>query len=233
MRHIYFILLFLLSAASRVTGQDTTFTRAPTNRYLASEQIKALKLGALVVRLKTNDKSVEAYRRAGQTELADKITIEREKQNQKIAEAFKYYFTFCKVYFIYAKNTESLLKREPKIFLNEKLELDTTIKLTEDYFLIAEYGSYTTNERVDEYHYSGVYKTQPSNSTASSSALVVIDTTLNQLQEPFPFYEPVYLGGFIKSVEQLSHNMEKSYSNFTYKEQLNREKMKKRAIPKN
>jgi len=224
--HILLLLLVFLRCAV-VYGQDSLFNAVPTNQYLAAEEIKGLKHGALVVRLKTSDKSVDAYRKAGQEELAQKITAQREAENLKIAEAFKYYFKFCKVYFIYAKNTEALLKGKPGIFLNDALQPDTTIKLTESYFLIAEYGSYTQNERTDDYHYSGVYKTEPSTSTASTSALVILDTKLNQLQEPFPFFEPVYLNGFIKAVDHLSMSLEKAYGNTLYKEDVKQLKKKK------
>ena len=221
-----FTFLFLLGIGCTY-GQDSLFNRLPTNQYVAAEQIKALKHGALVVRLKTNDRSVNAYRSAGKDEIADRMIAERHTQNLKIEEAFKYYFKFCKVYFIYAKNTDALLKRQPGIFLNEALQADTNIKLTEDYFLIAEYGSFTSNERVDEYHYSGVYKTEPSNTTASTSALVILDTSLNQLQEPFPFFVQVYLNGFIKGADQLSLALDKFYNNTLYKEDVKQLKKKK------
>ena len=229
MRSSFFITCLLLITCLLAHAQDSLFRRSPTNAYAAAEQIKALKKGALVVRLKTNDKSLEAYRKAGQNELADKIVAERQVLNQKIVDAFKYYFTFCPVYFIYAKNTDALLKREPNIFLDPQLKPDTSIKLKDDFFLIAEYGSYTSNERVDEYHYSGVYKTEPSNSTASTSALVILDTTLTQLQEPFPFYVPVYLGGFIKGASQMSSNLEKAYFRVLNKEMDNTNDLKRKG----
>ena len=232
MRLQYLITFLLIICVFAAGAQDSLFNRAPTNLYVATQQIKALKNGALVVRLKTNDKSIDAYRKAGKNELADKIIAEREALNQKVADAFRYYFSFCKVYFIFAKNTDALLQRQPYIFLNEKLQIDSTIRLNEDFYLIAEYGSYTQNERVDEYHYSGVYKTEPSNSTASTSALVVLDTTLTQLQEPFPFAVPVYMGGFIKGAEQLSYNMDKAYNRLLYKEDVKEMKKKKSTTTK-
>ncbi len=232
MRYTVIILFLLTQHLCRATGGDTSFTRPATNRYTAAEEIRALKHGALVVRLKTNDKSIEAYRRAGKNELADKIVAERLALNQKISEAFRYYFKFCKVYFIYAKSTEALLKHEPNIFLNENLKPDSSIKLTENYFLIAEYGSTVTNERTDEYHYSGVYNTEPSTSTASNSALVIMDTTLTQLREPFPYTAAVYLGAFIKAVNQLDTQLDKAYYRFKYQEDLDREKLNKSGAPK-
>ncbi len=218
MRTGFLILFWFVITECSAGGIDTSFTRPASNRYYSAQQIKELKHGALIVRLKTNDKSVEAYRNAGQNALADKIVAERNELNLKIAQAFTYYFTFCKVYFIYAKNSEALQKKQPGIFLNDKLEPDTSIKLKESYYLTAEYGSFTTNERVDEYHYSGVNRTQPSTSTAGSSALVIMDSTFNQLQEPFPFVSPVYLGAFIKAAEQLDRQLNKFYTNIDLKE---------------
>ncbi len=228
MRTQIFALFLTCICTVSVYGQDTlAYTRKPTNLYVAAQQLKALKNGALVVRLKTNDKSIAAYRSMGKNELANKIVAEREALNRKISDAFRYNFSFCKVYFIYAKNTDALLKRQPYIFLNENLQVDSSIQLKEDFFLIAEYGSFTTNERVDEYRYSGVYQTQPTNTTASESSYVIMDTTLTQLQEPFPFYVPVYLGSFMKSADQLSNNINKAYVNLLYREENKEMKLKK------
>jgi len=226
------LFLFFCFATCFTSAQDSIPKRVSSNRYYAAQEIKALKHGALIVRLKTNDKSVDAYRKAGQNAIADKIVEDRVALNLKIMDAFKYNFSFCKVYFIYAKNTDALLKHEPNIFLNSNLLPDSTIKLKEDYFLIAEYGSFTENERVDEFHYSGVYTTQPSSSTAGSNALVIMDTTLTQLQEPFPFVVPVYLGGYNKAVEQLDRQLTKSYEHFRYDEAISIEKLKKEEAPK-
>jgi hypothetical protein len=224
--------LLLCFATCYTSAQDSIPTRVSSNRFYAAQEIKALKRGALVVRLKTNDKSVDAYRKAGQNNIADKIVADRLAMNLKIMDAFKYNFTFCKVYFIYAKNTDALLKHQPNIFLNSQLQPDSSIHMKEDYFLIAEYGSFTSNERVDDYHYSGVYHTEPSSSTASTSALVMLDTTLTQLQEPFPFAVPVYLGGYNKAVEQMDRQLTKLYDRFRYEDAINLEKLKKEQAPK-
>ncbi|HWB65090.1 MAG TPA: hypothetical protein VG603_16340, partial [Chitinophagales bacterium] len=165
------------------------------------------------------------------TELADKIMDERRVQNQKIMDAFKNYFDFCKVYFIYAKNTKELLAGRQDIFLNDTLGLDTTIRMKENYYLIAEYGDITSNMRTDEYHYSGVYHTEPSTNTASTSVIFLSDTSLTQLKEPFPFYTEVYLDNYNKAVFNLSKSIAKAYISFLAKEDEKRlrEKLKEDA----
>ncbi|HWB64199.1 MAG TPA: hypothetical protein VG603_11855, partial [Chitinophagales bacterium] len=56
------IAAFLLLIITQLQAQNM-----PTNRDLAVMELKALKNGALVVRLKTNDRSIELYRKAGKT----------------------------------------------------------------------------------------------------------------------------------------------------------------------
>jgi hypothetical protein len=166
-----------------------------------------------VVRLKTNDKSVEAYRRNGQNDVANRIIADRKVQNQKIADAFRKEFDFCKVYFIYASHTGDLLEGKKGIFLNDTLALDAGIELTDSFFLIAEYGTVTANMRADEYHYKNVNKTEASSTTSTSSALFISDTALTQLKEPFPFYQIVLLENYTKAVERLNSALHRFYFN--------------------
>lgn len=182
-----------------------------SNRSIAIQQIRDLKTGALVVRLKTNDRSIESYRKAGQTALAEKLSEERKKQNQKLADAFRTYFDYCKVYFIYARNTDNLLKGKQNIFLNDTLEVDTSIHLTEKYFLIAEYGLITSNMRTDEYHYKSVNQTEATSSASSTSVVFISDTTLTQLKEPFPFYQSVYLDNYTRGVERMNNALHRAF----------------------
>ena len=72
------MLCFLFSIVSAQT--------VSTNRVVASQQIKALKDGALIVRLKTNERSIEAYRKSGRKELAEKLVEDNQKQNQKLRQ---------------------------------------------------------------------------------------------------------------------------------------------------
>ena len=107
----------------------------------ASQTLRMLRNGAVIVRLKTSSKSVDAYRKAGQNEIADRIEADRRKQNEKMYRAFERSFTFCRVYFIYAKETDQFLKGDRGIFLNSKLEHDPAIVLNDTNFVFCEYGS--------------------------------------------------------------------------------------------
>lgn len=199
---------------------------AQNNRDIAVKQITALKDGALVVRLKTNDKSVEAYRRNGQNEVAERIIADRKVQNQKIADAFRREFDFCKVYFIYASSTNELLEGKKGIFLNDTLAADANIQLTDSFYLIAEYGAVTSNMRSDEYHYKNVNKTEATSNTTTSSAVFLSDTTLVQLKEPFPFYQIVILENYAKAVERLNSALHRFYFNRNTNPSLNEQRKK-------
>lgn len=183
----------------------------PSNRTKAIMQINALKSGALVVRLKTNDKSIDAYRNSGRNDIADRMEAERLVQNQKIATAFKTNFDFCPVYFMYSRNTNALLRGEQGLFLNDTLGIDTSIHLKQNFFLFAEYGTVTSNQPGDSYHYSGVNKTEPSTNTMSTSTIFMSDTSLQQLAEPFPFYQVVYLENYAKAIDKLNRALYKFF----------------------
>lgn len=221
MKGLLFVLLFL-NLTGIAQSSDSTSVKSPlsdkevikpTNRTVAIMQINALKNGALVVRLKTNDKSIEAYRNNGRNDIADRMEAERLVQNQKIVTAFKSSFDFCPVYFMYSRNTANLLKGEQGLFLNDTLGVDTTIRLKQTYFLFAEYGTVTSNQPGDAYHYSGVNKTEPSTNAMSTSTIFVSDTTLMQLAEPFPFYQVVYLDNYVKAIDKMNRAFYKFFYN--------------------
>jgi hypothetical protein len=216
MKSTFLSILFCLSAVTSI---------AQYNRTIAYQQIKDLKTGALVVRLKTNDKSVLAYRQSGRNEIADRMVADRATMNRKIITAFRSFLDFCPVYFIYTKNTDDLKTGKNGIFLNDTLAIDTSIYIKENFYLLAEYGSVMANERVDEYHYKGVYTTQESSRVVGQSALVMLDTSNIQLKEPFPFYETVYLDNYNKAVEKFNRGLHKFYINSTMKQEI--KKLKK------
>lgn len=206
---ICFLAFLFLQGAS----QDTLLP----NKMIGYEQLTSLKNGALIVRLKTNDKSVAAYRNSGRTDIANKIIADRKVQNEKIMDAFRSQFDFCKVYFIYATDADEILCGNKGYFLNEKLERDTSLQLKEDYFLFAEYGSVAANMLQDEYHYKNVNKTVATSTLTTSSAIFISDTTLTQLKEPFPFYQTVMLDNYQKAVERLNAALYRVYYRWTMK----------------
>lgn len=202
-----FLILLFAAIAIQATAQDN-----PTNRQQAADQLQQLKNGgAIVVRLKTNDKSVAAYRNNGRPEVADRIERERVVQNKKIMAAFKANFDFCKVYFIYAKNSAELVAGKKGLFLNDDLKEVDSITMNAPFYVFAEYGDVTSNVRTDEYHYDGVHHTEASGTPTSTSAIVISDTTFTQLKQPFPFYQNVMLDNYDKTITRLNNAFHKAY----------------------
>ena len=164
MRYLVIILAVILSNST--FGQENTLSKINTteidskydttaidftvssSRYdslvskeRAAQELKSLKTGTLVVRLKTNDKSVKGYAEAGKQNIANRIIEDRKIQNTAIMRAFKSYYTFSKLLFIYARDTKRFLKGEKGIFLNDALAYEPSIALKDTFFLIAEYGA--------------------------------------------------------------------------------------------
>jgi hypothetical protein len=149
---------------------------------MAENQIMQLKTGTLVVRLKTNERSIAAYRASGNTKLADKLAGENRQRNLYLMLAFINQFNFCRVLFIEAQNTRRLLDREDNIYLNGKLQVDSSIKAPKGFYLIAEFGEAMRTEEAGDPQHSWQSATP-----GSSAALVISDSDLNQLKEPFPY----------------------------------------------
>lgn len=195
MKSLVFVVALLVAGTGLFAQKPSTTPKdSTTNRSLAEKQIDLLHNGTLVVRLKWNERSIQAYRNAGQTKLADKLENEQRERNLHLMRAFLMQFDFCDVLFIKANDAKLLQAGNQAVFLNGRLEVDTNIKLTRPGYLYAEYGTLRTNERVNEYKYD-VKHTKESNTPSTSAALIILDTGLAQLQEPFPFYTVAYASG--------------------------------------
>src|SRR5580704_6746371 len=118
------VMFFLLcSLATACNAQDTLLG----NKALAEQQIGQLHDGVLVVRLKTYGKSIAAYRASGQNKLADKLEKNYRITNLFLMKAYLKILDFYRVLFIKADDSRKLVAHEPYIFLNEKLEVDSSI----------------------------------------------------------------------------------------------------------
>jgi len=187
------LFLFLALASTTSFGQKP----ARNETMLAERQIMMLKNGTLVVSLKNNERSIKAYRNAGNEKLASKLELGYREINLNLVKAFLQYYNFSRVLFIYTSDIHRLLDHEPYVFRNENLEIDSSIYFSYDSFFIAEYGTLLSTERADAYSYQNKGTVETDNAS-STSAIVLMDTSLTQLKEPFPFYSEVFLSmGFL------------------------------------
>lgn len=233
-------LLILLSVICFVSAQKKdsdsagkyAIAKAPkdtiTERDRASQILRNLRDGAIIVRLKTNEKSVEAYRKSGRNNIADKIIEDRKIQNQKLYYAFLNEFKFCRVYFIYANQTKSFMDGNRKVFLNKSLAVDSSIKFTDTTFVFCEYGSVESFSDFENVHSQRILDSIPSQTSTSPSTysgLVFLDKNLQQFYRPFPYVEGVYLDNFTPSVRTLNNELERVYYRLVVRRDFN-EKIK-------
>lgn len=147
--------------------------------------IRALKEGALVVRLQSRSMAIQQLRNSGNGETAELIIKSQREENREIVSAFRQSFNFCTVYFIYADSTEAWLSgNRSGYFLNDSLDVNPSIAMKEPFSLLAEKGTPHQSVAYDE--------TQPNQESSErgylSSAIVIYDQRLRLLKDPFPFY---------------------------------------------
>ncbi|MFT7086485.1 MAG: hypothetical protein ACJAV5_002213 [Vicingaceae bacterium] len=182
-------------------------------KEMAKKDIVLLKEGALLVRLKTSENTIVALRKAGREKQALKDEKWQLTQNQKRVKAFKTYFDFAPVYFFYSDKSDKVRKGDFEgIFLNEKLELDSTIVLSKQNIYTAEYTAIKQDTFIQLSHYEleqigdfqslwvPRYYGQPN---FGFSAFVIKNQNFEQMVEPFPYYSRTNAPGIQKHPEQL------------------------------
>ncbi|HMQ60542.1 MAG TPA: hypothetical protein PKE06_07740 [Flavilitoribacter sp.] len=156
----------------------------------AKTAASALRNGALVVRLVSNQRKTEAFREMlANPELKDKEknrieTLLREtesetrEKNGLIMKIFKAEFKICPVFFMYDSDSRRLLQKETGgFFLNDNLETDPSITLANIPYLVLKFA-YT-----DE------------STTSRAEAMIFMDDQLQDLEAPFPYAFPLSNAG--------------------------------------
>jgi len=198
-----FILFVLLTTYSVAQDDETEYNTADyKNRQqferfykrritIGAWQINQLKAGALVVRLKTNHLLLKELKKAGNLELAEKKRLENEAINLNIIRSYLNRLDFCKVYFIYSNSSDSLLKgKRENIFLDSNLRINPEIKMTENFYLLAE-SDRAYNSSIGFVPEDSARKVfEAGNPTGGEYPIVLKNKYGHQLKKPFP-----YIGG--------------------------------------
>ena len=165
------------------------FTKFRKRRLvIASWQINQLKKGALVVRLKTNKKLIEALKKQGKQELAIQKEAEQLAITKNTILAYTSKLTFCKVYFIYSDFADSLLHGARKgIFLDSSLTINPSIEMSEQFYLIAE-RDYAYNSSIGFVKQDSAKYVFEAGNPVKEMAVVVKNKYGHQLKGPFPYY---------------------------------------------
>lgn len=199
------IILILISFIAHPAFAQQTAPSALKGIDYGRYYIQHLKQGALVVRLNFKSKALTALLKANNSNAANEIRFQQSEANTKIMSAFRKHFKFCPVYFISYDSTLAFVDgRRNSIFLDQDLEIDTSIHPVTDFFLIAETGTLDTQVAPDMNH--------PEQETTQrglmEDALVIRDAKLMLLHDPFPYYvrQQNNWDNRVKKLEKKLHN---------------------------
>ncbi|HSI91228.1 MAG TPA: hypothetical protein VK927_08935 [Adhaeribacter sp.] len=158
-------------------------TQKPNLKERAATQIKDLKDGVLLVRLRTSENAIQKLTEAGNEKMAATIRRQQETSNQRLMQAFRENYTFSPVYFFYSSASQEVKDGNPVgIFLNEDLQPDPAIILPDRNIFVAEITD------LEQYRPDPENPNASINSEISFRALVVRDSALHQLAKPFPYF---------------------------------------------
>jgi hypothetical protein len=169
---------------------DTTYKNFDKLRYkVAYAQINSLKKGALLIRLKTNNRAISKLKSVGNYDLATNLEKETELENKIIMSAYKKEFTFCPVYFFYSESSDSIRKNNLSgIFVDTTLQVNSSIVCNASFFLVAEQdGIY--NSSLGLVPESLAKTARESGSYSRDAPIVVKNKYFIQLHKPFPFFQ--------------------------------------------
>jgi hypothetical protein len=141
------------------------------NKTVSAQQVYMLKNGVLLVRLKTNNTKIEAYKKTNKHKEADDLTEKTQKANKEIIQSFKTHFTFCPVYFFMSDDSENVTTQNwiAVNFVDENL-LPLSLQPQITSFFIAEFGATDTE------------------SGTGMTGLIVKTPDFIQLNKPFPYF---------------------------------------------
>ncbi|MBS1774158.1 MAG: hypothetical protein JST82_14970 [Bacteroidetes bacterium] len=145
--------------------------------------------GVLLVQLAVNSNKVEAFRKAGYTNLVQRVKDESDSANKKMVQDFNDNFKFCPVYYYY--DTNANLIREKKfdgIILDSALQVVENIPalLATRHFQVVRFGY--ANPTVNEYDEEDSTKDSKGHYTTGrlEKRLIVMGPDLKRVKFPMP-----------------------------------------------
>lgn len=193
----YILILSLLIIPLFSTAQNKPPSKTE-RRHLANDNFDKLQGGALLVRLKRNQRKINALRENGYIAEANALQMSQDLENKEIIRSFKHGFSFCDTYFFYSDYSNSVRNKDfsKPIFLNENLEIDPSIEFVSEEFLTAEFGH--VMQDTASYRHNVIIERDNSGVRRKSSnwggpdfrfgALIVMSDEFVQLCKPFPAY---------------------------------------------
>lgn len=170
---------------------DTTYNNFSTLRFkVARAQIAALKNGgALLVRLKTNERTIKNLKASGNMDLAAQVERETLLKNQVIMAAYLLEFKFCPVYFFYSTESDSVKHQKLNgILLDTTLTVNSSIVCSAPFYLIAE-SDQIYNSSLGIVKESLAASSVERGNPVRSVRIVIKNRYFIQLHKPFPYFQ--------------------------------------------
>lgn len=156
-------------------------------KVIAVWQINELKEGAVVVRLKNNKLLLDQLKKAGKEDMAERKVLEQYAINKNTMMAYKDFLVFCKVYFIYSNSSDSLLNgARSGIFLDTNLNIDPSIRMQENFYLLAE-RDYGYNSSIGFVKEDSARTITEKGNAVRQMSVVLKNKYGHQLKSPFPY----------------------------------------------
>ncbi len=195
-------------------------------REMAKKSINELKNGVLLVQLKTKHKSIEALKKRGFIQRAEKIRKEQEEDNRNIIKGFNEYYDFSSVYFFYSNDKKKVENHQFDSVQFITLDSNTLMNLpdtssiyrkldTANYY-IAEFG--TNNYSNSTLRYLPNFDDQYDRGL-EFEALLIKNKDYLQLSHPFPYYvktnEAVKVGDLKRweTIKKMNQKLHYFYNN--------------------
>jgi hypothetical protein len=170
---------------------DTSYENFSDLRFkVAKAQINALKNGgALLVRLKTNSKTIVQLRAAGKIDLATELEQETILTNKIIVASYLREFKFCPVYFFFSNNSDSVKhKNLTGILVDSNLVENSAIVCNASFYLIAEAGG-VYNSSLGIASESEAATSVERGNVIREAPIVIKNRYFIQLHKPFPYFQ--------------------------------------------
>lgn len=191
-------------------------------KTFATAQLDSLKNnGALIVILKSKTRAIEAYENAGNKAVAKEMLDKLQIQNKKIVRAFRQYWTFCPLYFVYSKNLVDIHSgRRDSIFVDTTMQINNNISLEKPFYIFFDYGTFyeiqnKSHDSAPSKWKDDQYKNfDPSEGIpVKSDCIVVKDKKMCQFRYPFPDYAQTWgtNNGIKRAAEILNTRFKNAY----------------------
>jgi len=211
---LFVVWLFLSNVSFTQTNNEFKIRYNKLRNYIAEWQIHQLAdSGALIVRLPSKQKLIQILTNNQQNKQVEQIQKQRDYENTIIIKAFLTNYNFSPVYFTYDYLSLDIIKGKLKdVFLNENLQIDSTIYLKQTYYLFADIQSPIIESTLPIVPDSIAPKVSETGSSIKTAAILIKNQYGHQLKRPFPYYvSGTNIMKYEKYVSKLNKNFLKFY----------------------